>query len=385
VSSEPKQNEAKQQAHVWKFITAMWSDWVGRVSGSLSFIFTILASYYQFIVERPKLAFWLLAGAFWICAYLIASFSVWDKTRPDQLDNEWIKARTDEAGLQKLKLEISYLRWQNSLLGRLNHLAIAATIVATIFGLYHQYQNYKSDRQKEYQLNVKELTTQLDNQYNSDLQRLLQYPIVEKESLPEAVFLFQDLKKVIEEGYAGLGLEGEARRNEVGFLLDQVVRSPQFDLNKARNVEFDRRAIVYCDYYKTFLRKHPSNNMEIISNYKDALLSQHYDESSNYRNMKYKEQQNRFDAQEHEKDKAKHDLFLSLFLGYKEHVGILVSSSDEKDLPPQEIQDIPNKLKTALCWYYGSTKSRPLTQNIFQNIFPIDEQSFEAKIMDLCQ
>ena len=142
------------------------------------------------------------------------------------------------------------------------------------------------------------------------------------------------------------------------------------------NVEFDLRAMEYCDYYSEFLRRNPTNNMEIITNYKDALVAQHYDQSENLRTVEYEPQRNRFLAAEPEKSKPRYDQFQLFFFAYKKHVEILNSSRNVEDLSPDESKDIPSKMNTALCWYFGTTLNKDLTKNIFQ----IDDRELDTRL-----
>lgn len=74
---------------IWEYVVAMWTDWVSRMSGVASLIISFLAAYYE-LKDKGKPALWMAAAA----CYLITSFAVWYKTRPDlsvELQGTWLQ------------------------------------------------------------------------------------------------------------------------------------------------------------------------------------------------------------------------------------------------------------------------------------------------------
>jgi hypothetical protein len=66
-------------AHIGQYIAAMWSDWIGRMSGTASVIFLVIALIFK-LTEVGQARYWIAAA--FVC-YIIASFRVWHKSRPD--------------------------------------------------------------------------------------------------------------------------------------------------------------------------------------------------------------------------------------------------------------------------------------------------------------
>ncbi|MDT7541459.1 MAG: hypothetical protein QOE33_1363 [Acidobacteriota bacterium] len=63
---------------IGEYFLAVWADWISRMSGVASIVISFLAAYSE-LKDKGKPALWIAAA---IC-YLITSFSVWYKNRPD--------------------------------------------------------------------------------------------------------------------------------------------------------------------------------------------------------------------------------------------------------------------------------------------------------------
>jgi hypothetical protein len=58
-----------------KYLAALWSDWVARMSGVASVILAFLAAYLEFIVKNGRVALWATAA---VC-FVVASYRIWAK------------------------------------------------------------------------------------------------------------------------------------------------------------------------------------------------------------------------------------------------------------------------------------------------------------------
>jgi hypothetical protein len=275
------------------------------------------------------------------------------------------KASKAEPERQKLELEILSLKRQNSLLSRLSQVATVFTILATVitasataWGFYTAYDKYFTDREHEMDLKTKEARDRASTQYRTELQQLLGFPNDPHQTIPTAVFLLHDLHDVIETGYDGA--DREARRNEVGFLLAQLTRSPEFDLSVNRNAEYDRKAMNYSEYYANFLIENSTENFDVISKYKD-VLQQLSTKDPEFCKTLIVESDNLFTDGKRPKDASEKIQFVTLFHGYKKHVELLNKSLERQ---PQN-EELQRKINFAFCWFYGTTWNTSLTKNIF--------------------
>jgi len=280
--------------------------------------------------------------------------------------------------IKKLNLEIKTLEWENSRLGRVARLATLLTICATIVtvlatgvGAWLAYSKFVDDKEKDRTVRIRELTERNTNQYRSDLQQLSSYPTDRKQTISVAFFLFQDLRELIENGFEEK--DRERHRVQVGTLMSQLIRSDEYDLSLVRSVEFDRKAMFYCAYYKDFLIGNPSYNGEILSKYKFILASIH-DESPNYYESITSDPNFGFSAP---KVADKFLFFVHLFQGYQEHLGLLDEAVKKRPSDAAEVEDYKTR---AFCWFHASTKNAQLTQTMFH----IDESERKARVA-LCE
>jgi hypothetical protein len=272
---------------------------------------------------------------------------------------------------EKLALEIQSLKRQNGLLSRLTQfatiftvLATLLTVVATCFSVWTAWDKFVTDKNKETKLRQRELDERTERQFRATLQQLVQYPIDDKQTISSAVFNFRDIRNVVEKGYEGDELK--RRREEVGFLLTQLTRSPEFDLTRTRNAEYDRKAMLYCDYYLAQLVDRPGENLDVISKYKDALLSARQANPRYYASLTVSPE-DIFTEAVPARDAQEKAQFISLFHGYRKHVELLVSSRKAAEAGQKGLDavDVKRKINSAFCWFYGATQNPMLTTSIF--------------------
>lgn len=76
---------------VWQYIAAMWADWISLLSGLASLVFTVVALIFK-LKDLGQARYWIVAA---VISYVIASFRVWYKHRPDLTIEErgvWLDA-----------------------------------------------------------------------------------------------------------------------------------------------------------------------------------------------------------------------------------------------------------------------------------------------------
>lgn len=291
---------------------------------------------------------------------------------------------------EKLALEIQSLKRQNGLISRATQiatiftvLATVGTVLATFFSVWTAYDKFITDKQKETELRQRELTERTEKQFREALGELVRYPTDDKATVSSAVFNFRDIRNVVEGGYHGDELP--RRREEVGFLISQLTRSPEFDLTQTSNSEYDRKAMNYCDYYSAHLIKVPGENLDVISKYKDVLFSARRANPLYYASVTVSPDSIFTEGVPAKNEQAKTQ-FISLYHGYKKHVELLVrsrgeaeaglkqaqSSGKEAEVMRREVEDaqkklddVKKKINGAFCWFYGATNNPMLTQSIF--------------------
>ena len=270
---------------------------------------------------------------------------------------------------RKLDLEVQALQWQNGLVYKLGQyativtiLATVATICATGLGVYIAYNNFARDREHEAALKQKELAEKTDSQYRTELRELFKYPVEEGRTISEAVFLFRDLGDVIENGYKGDDAMRQRKGKEVGFLLTQLVRSPDFDLSKTRNVNFDSKALDNSTYYRDHLIQSPGDSRDILTKYKWALWKLHDSDKSYYEGFSVNpEDPTAFTVPHDPKTQDKFYQYVYLYQAYKKHVWLLGKAAEAS--PGDE--QLQRYLGESFCWFYGATQNKSLTIGIF--------------------
>ena len=268
-----------------------------------------------------------------------------------------------KAEIQKLYLEIRTLEWENSLLGRVFRLAGLLTIIATVitiiatgFGVWQGYMKFNDDRQKERDLKTRELKERNTNHYRSDLQLLAAYPLDPKQTIAAASFLFYDLQDLVENEFYE---DRDQRRFQVGSLISQMIRSDNYDLTVMRNVEFDRKALYYCDYYKKFLEDHPQYNSEILNKYKFVLDTMRKKDPKYYRSITV-ESNFSFKIPPGGGDKGRS--FVHWVQAYQEHMALFDEALKKNPSDPSEITECK---QAAACWFQASIKNDQITGTIF--------------------
>lgn len=285
-----------------------------------------------------------------------------------------LQASISEAQLRKLNLEISNLKWQSSWVSRLAQFATVFTIAATLFGVWQGYSKYITDKQKDRELKDKELVERTNNQYRSNLQQLILYPIDEKQTIPSAIFLLNDLQAVTQNGFEGAELQ--RRQNEIGTLLIELVQSSQFDLNKDRNVEFDRTAMRTCKYYSEALIRDFAENPLILSKYAAALELIHNNNKS-YESIVINPNGSFVWPSSLIKDDPTLRHFMNLVWAYREHIVIHKKSID---MYPDKAEIIKENLNQAWCDFYLRTNNKSLTKYVID----FDDNKLEWELQ-FCQ
>ncbi len=260
---------------------------------------------------------------------------------------------------RKLFLESESLRWQTTLIYRASQFATIFTIFATLFGVYEAYDKLVTDKRTEVEQRSKESTERTTALFRANLQSLLQYPIDKNQTISQAVFELRDLTNVVENGFKGDEAAQKRKREEVGSLLAQLIRSPEFDLKQTRNTDFDRKAMdkENSEFYANYLISNPIENRDILSKYK-AVLADVHDRDFDYceKFLVDPEDPAAFIESKVSKDQAKFFQYAYLFHAYKKHVDLLAQSSDPH---------IRENLNLAYCWFWGATRNPSLTKAIF--------------------
>jgi len=261
---------------------------------------------------------------------------------------------------QKLYYDTHSARWQTSLIYRLSQFAAIVTIFATLFGIYFTYNKLVTDRDNEFKQNQKDRIERTTTRYRNDLQELLQYPTDPKQTISRAAFLLRDLADVVDNGFEEN--DRPAKREEIGFLVTQLIKSAEFDLALTRNSNFDRKAIETSRFYEDYLINHASDNRDILSKYKSALLTLHNQDPPYYENLQVDASDpTAFLESEVAKDQTKFFQYAYLFHGYRKHVELFAHNS----VLPKPDPSLRKDLELAFCWFWGTTKNPSLTKAIF--------------------
>lgn len=279
---------------------------------------------------------------------------------------EELQIAISEAQLRKLELEISSLEWHNSLLGRLARFATlftitatAVTILATLFSVWQGYSKFMLDKENDLSLRKKELIERNDTQYRAYLQQLLQYPVDDKQTTPQVIFAFRNLSNIIEQGYDKD--DSEKRRREVATLIANLIRSLQFDLMSARNVEFAQIAVRECGYFKERLIDNPEFNMAILSKF-DLASKLYVKEDAFYKSIQLDPKGDYAIAVPDNKRKLKITEFVNLLDVYREYIELVNKNLNEK---PQVTEETRNDLEAHVCSFYSTTNNNNLTMYVF--------------------
>ncbi len=277
--------------------------------------------------------------------------------RDEEFESETLAQRK-----QKLYYDTQSARWQTSLIYRLSQFAAIVTIFATLFGIYFTYNKLVTDRDNEFKQNQKDRIERTTARYRNDLQELLQYPTDPKQTISRAAFLLRDLADVVDNGFDEN--DRPQKREEVGFLLTQLIKSAEFDLTLTRNSNFDRRAIETSRFYEDYLISHASDNRDILSKYKSALLTLHGQDPAYYEDLQVDPSDpTAFIESEVAKDQTKFFQYAYLFHAYRKHVELFARNS----VLPQPDPNLKKDLSLAFCWFWGATGNASLTKAIFGN------------------
>lgn len=275
---------------------------------------------------------------------------------------ERFEAEAEQQKRDKLFYETQSLRWQTSLFYKLTQFATIITIFATAFGVYQAYTKLVEDKIKATQEEEKARRERINALYRSDLQQLLQYPIdKEHQTIPIAVFLMHDLADVVNTGFKD-DPETQARmKDEIGLLIAQLVKSPEFNLTETRNTDFERKALEHCKFYENYLINHPSDNRDILSKYKGVLLALHKTNPDYYEKFEVDpEDPTAFIEGQESVDQTRFFQYAYLFHAYRKHVSLLDNSYALKSDP-----EVINYKTISFCWFWLATRNRSLLKSIF--------------------
>jgi hypothetical protein len=102
--------------YVSQYIAAIWADWLSRMSSVASLVFTAIGLSFR-LTELGHARYWLAAA---FVSYVIASFRVWYKTRPDlHIEKAAVFLDTGGAPEQLIPLNVpTYATFMLSLVNR---------------------------------------------------------------------------------------------------------------------------------------------------------------------------------------------------------------------------------------------------------------------------
>lgn len=288
---------------------------------------------------------------------------------------------SDESAIcerRKVRLEIALLEWQNSRLGRLTQLTAIFTVAVTILTVFATLIGWGFDRISERQLRERELSERTENQYRSDIQLLLRYPIDESQTIPYVIFIVNDLSALLRD-YSGE--EASRRKLEIGTLLAELKISSDFDLGKPRNAEFDFATLKFCDSCSEATVNAPRYTKAMLEKYATALAPFHK-EDEDFKKVYKIEGTDTFtifrtlESLEKSGFKMKLRQFVTMVRAYELHLGSLTKAL-QKDA--KDSDGLKNALGKYTCDFNLATQNRILTKQVFH----VDDQELDTR-MDKC-
>jgi hypothetical protein len=263
---------------------------------------------------------------------------------------------------EKVRLEVKTLLWQTGRVYRLSQFAVIFSILATLVTIFATAYGIWTSYVKDNETRVKERTDRTDGLYRTGVQHLIRFPVDEKITISDAVFTLRDLEDVVNNNYDD-ETKRERQRHEVGFLLAQLINSPELDLGVSRNVELDRKAMDQSTFYRNYLAQNPKFNRDIISKYKNILSSVH-DRAPCYAMIPDPEKKEYFREMECRNGEPEPTFlqYVGLFYAYKSHVAIL---NETQGKYPDVAEEARVYRDTSFCWFFKATRNPPLTIEIF--------------------
>ncbi len=265
---------------------------------------------------------------------------------------------------KKLDLEVKTLIWQTGRVYRLSQFAIIFSIIATLVTVFATCYGLWTSYTKDIENKKKEFTERTDTLYRTQIQRLIQYPVEPKTTISDAVFLFRDLEEVTTNGYEEIG-KRDRQKKELGLLLTQLVKSPDFDLLLTRNIEFDREAMFHSEAYREYLVLDINSNMTIISKYQAALkeIQETYPKYSIIPDEKndtmFYESNPPAEAVKRQKAFMQYSY---IFYAFQAHVQLMNKTMETR----RELKEAAEEyLGNSFCLFYGTTLNVPLTRKIY--------------------
>ena len=263
---------------------------------------------------------------------------------------------------EKVRLEVKTLLWQTGRVYRLSQFAVIFSILATMVTIFATGYGIWTSYAKDSETKVKERTDRTDGLYRTALARLIQFPVEPKATISDAVFTLRDLEDVVKNNYDD-EKKRERQKQEVGFLLAQLMNSPEVDLSISRNVEFDRKAMDQSTFYRDYLTRNPRFNRDIISKYKNVLSSMH-DRAPCYSMIPDPNRKEVFIEKECRNGEPEPTFlqYVGLYYSYKSHVALLNETLENFPDVSQEAQSYRD---LSFCWFVKATRNVPLTVEIF--------------------
>lgn len=285
-----------------------------------------------------------------------------------QLEIDALERTADEEKLvgvskqDKIKLEVKTLLWQTGRVYRLSQFAVIFSILATLVTVFATGYGIWSSYTKDNETKVKERMDRTDGLYRAALERLIQFPVEPKVTISDAVFTLRDLEDVVNNNYDD-ERKRERQSQEVGFLLAQLMNSPEVDLSISRNVEFDRKAMDQSSFYRDYLTRNPKFNRDIISKYKNVLSSVH-ERAPCYSMIPDPNKKEVFIEKECKNGEPEPTFlqYVGLFYSYKSHVAILNETLEKS---PDVSEEARSYRDMSFCWFFKATRNVPLTIEIF--------------------
>lgn len=230
---------------------------------------------------------------------------------------------------QKLELEIKNLKiknsWYRPLFFMLPPLALLATALVGFAGFRY---SVSKDQEMKKQDRIRQIQTRINN----DIDQLLLFPHDDKQTVARAVFLFRELRMLLDSSVDETRISDtpDVRNNVVLSLYNLTEYDCDFD--KIRDIDFDDAAVLHLTEYSNYLREHPDDHSYIFTKYAEAL-ERLCDKERAFRSLKYNPKTYDFEFIQSRPKQSLIDLFDDLREAFKDHFELL----KKRDQLSQEI------------------------------------------------
>jgi hypothetical protein len=220
---------------------------------------------------------------------------------------------------QKLEQEIENLKirnkWYRPLLAAIPSFALLVTAIVGLAGLWY---SARKDRASQTQDKLSRIETRISH----NVDQLLLFPHDDKQTISRAVFLFKDLKTLLESSYDDRKVSDspDIKNNVVVSLYNLTEYDCDFD--KTRDVDFDLAALTNLSEYAEFLSEHPDEHRYIFTKYAESL-QRLCDQEHKFRTMRHNLLIHDFDFLSARPKQAHIDHFDDLTDAFKEHYLLL--------------------------------------------------------------